>query len=376
MKKHELPSTVCTITRRGLLGYGGAFTGGATVAMHSTPLHAQQAQRTPVNIMTGSSTLLGELRTTLEEEANVRLVDSPFQSSTDAVSRIMAPGGTSRWDIVTSSFDFSRPVLMGARAGDEKLHPIDLSLVPNVQHLTDASKAGIAERDGKTYMLPMCWGFDTVLYNHNVVPPDDPFTQSWAPIFEDKYSGRIGWWDIAHQMMMAAGLYLGHAEPERMTRTELNEVVRFLISRKRHVRTMYTTFAQGTALLASGEIVAGFGIVPMRVELQQRGFPISGAFAKEGVLSLILAMYILKDAPQPAAAARVLNSMLGARYASQLTRISGYISASTLARAGLSEQEQKAYGYGIFDGSVKHYFLKFPENMSMWIEGWGRVKSA
>jgi spermidine/putrescine-binding protein len=177
-------------------------------------------------------------------------------------------------------------------------------------------------------------------------------------------------------MLMAAGLYLGHAEPEKMDRSQLNEVARFLISRKRHVRTMFTTFAQGSALLASGEIAVGYGIAPMRVELQARGFPISGAFPKEGVLSLILAGYIPKDARQPAAAARTMNAILGAQYGSQLTRAVGYISASKLAESGLSAEERRAFGYGIFDGSVKHYLLKFPTNMSMWIEAWSRVKSA
>jgi spermidine/putrescine-binding protein len=364
------------LKRRGLVG--GAVAGvGLAAGLRPHGALGQAAAPTPIDVLLVNATVQGELRATLEQEANVRITDGPWQSSTDVVSRVAAPGGTSRWDLVSSTFDFSRPVIMGARAGEEKVRPIDLSLIPNLAHLTEESRAGgIAERGGNTYMVPLYWGFDSVLFNRDVVPENDPFTQSWAPLFEDKYSGRIGWWDVAHQMLMAAGLYLGHAEPEKMDRAQLNEVVRFLISRKRHVRTMYTTFAQGSALLAGGEIAVGYGIVPMRVELQTRGFPISGAFPKEGVLSLILAAYIPKDARQPAAAARVINAILGARYGSQLTRAVGYISASKIAEAGLSADERRAYGYGIFDGSVKHYLLKFPANMNMWIEAWSRVKSA
>jgi spermidine/putrescine transport system substrate-binding protein len=360
------------LSRRRLLGTaaatGMALPGGAALGQGAAP--------TPVDVLLVNATVAGPLRTILEQEANVKITDGPWQSSTDVVSRVSAPGGTSRWDLVNSSFDFSKPVIMGARAGDEKVRPIDLSLIPNLQHLTAESRAGIGERDGRTYMLPMCWGFDTVLYDTRHVPPDDLFTNSWAVLFEDRYAGRIGWWDVAHQMLMAAGLYLGHAEPEKMDRGQLNEVVRFLISRKKNVRTFYTTFAQGSNLLASGEIVACYGIVPMRVELQSRGFPIAGAWAKEGVLSLILSLYIPKEAKQPAAAARMINTILDARYASQLTRSTGYLSASSLAQTGLSAEERKNYGYGLFDGSVKHYLLKFPANMNMWIEAWSRVKSA
>ncbi len=49
----------------------------------------------------------------------------------------------------------------------------------------------------------------------------------------------------------------------------------------------YSTFAQGSNLLASGEIIIGYGIAPMRVELKRRGLNITGAWPKEGVLSLI-----------------------------------------------------------------------------------------
>lgn len=362
-------------SRRGLVGGGAAALGLGSGLLPYGALG--QGAPTPVDVLLVNATVQGDLRGILEQEANVRLTDGPWQSSTDVVSRVAAPGGTSRWDLVSSTFDFSRPVVMGARPGDEKVRPIDLSLIPNLAHLTDESRAaGIEVRGGNTYMLPLYWGFDSVLYNRTVVPENDPFTQSWAPLFEDKYSGKIGWWDVAHQMLMAAGLYMGHTEPEKMDRAQLNEVVRFLISRKRHVRTFFTTFAQGSSLLASGEIVVGYGIVPMRVDLQNRGFPINGAFPKEGVLSLVLAGYIPKDAKQPAAAARLINAILGARYSSQLTKAVGYISASKLAATGLTAEERRTFGYGIFDGSVKHYLLKFPTNMNMWIEAWSRVKSA
>ena len=366
----EMTLSANIMSRRGLIG------GGLAAGLMPYTLQAQAQAPTPIELLVTNSLVAGPLRTTVEQEAGVTITDSPWQSSTDAVSRVAAPGGTSRWDLACSTYDFSKPVIMGAKTGDEKVRPIDLSLVPNLQHVTNESKAGIGERDGKTYMLPLCWGFDTVLYNKTAVPENDPFTQSWAPLFEDKYAGKIGWWDVAHQMLMAAGLYMGHKEPEKMDRAQLDEVAKFLISRKKNVRTMFTTFAQGSALLASGEIVVGYGIVPMRVDLQNRGFPILGAFAKEGVLSLIIALYIPKDAKQHVAAARVINAMLGGKYGGQLTRATGYISASKLAEAGLSPDERKAFGYGIFDGSVKHYLLKFPTNMNMWIETWSRVKSA
>src|SRR6266705_1788024 len=42
----------------------------------------------------------GPLRGILEGEAGVKINDAPFQSSTDVVSRLLAPGGTSRYDVM------------------------------------------------------------------------------------------------------------------------------------------------------------------------------------------------------------------------------------------------------------------------------------
>jgi spermidine/putrescine transport system substrate-binding protein len=142
------------------------------------------------------------------------------------------------------------------------------------------------------------------------------------------------------------------------------------------VRTFYATFAQGSNLLSGGEVIACYGIAPMRAELQRRGFNITGAWPKEGVLSLISASYIPKDCRNVAQVHAVINAMLGERYAKELAEGSGYLSSSVFAQEGLTEEQLKKFGYGIFDGSVKHYQLKFPTNMNMWIETWSKVKSS
>jgi spermidine/putrescine-binding protein len=363
---HQAP-----MSRRAILG--GTVAGAAAAMTGSfSPAAAQASEVTVlmVNAMVGPT-----LKPIAEEEAKVRITEGAFMSGTDTVSRLTAPGGA-RYDLMNSSYAFSRPVVMGARAGQERVQPIDVSLVPNMKHINAASQSGIGERDGKVYMIPHSWGFDSILYNRAVVPDNDPYTQSWSLLFEDKYAGRIGWWDVAHQMLMAAGLYLGHTEPEKMDRSQLNDAARFLISKKKNVRTFYNTFAQGSNLLSSGEIDVCYGIAPMRNELQKRGFNITGAWPKEGVLSLISAFYIPKDCKNVPGAHAVINAMLGERYAKALADGSGYLSAAKFGDQDLNEAQRKRFGYGLFDGTVKHYPLAFPTNMNMWIEAWSRVKSS
>jgi spermidine/putrescine transport system substrate-binding protein len=369
-KISELPTYA--LTRREVMKGAGAV---GSLGLLGVPAVSLAQSAKPIETLGIGALFTPALKPIVEKEANVSLTNGPFQSSVDAVSRLTAPGGT-QYDLIISSYDFSQPVVMGAKAGDERTQPIKLDLVPNIKNINDVSQYALSPRDGKYYIVPICWGFDTVLYNRDHVPENDPYTQSWGLLFEDKYAGRIAWWDTSLNMLLAAGLYLGHAKPDLMDRKDLDEVAKFLISKKKNVRTIFTTFAQGTNLLASGEVVVAYGLVTMRVELEQKGVNIAGSWAKEGVLSLIQSGYIPKSSSRAESANAVINTMLDKTYAGALTRACGYLSTSKLAQQEFTPDERKRYGFGMFDGTVKHYPQKMPTSMNMWIETWSRVKSA
>src|SRR5262249_2242978 len=257
-----------------------------------------------------NSALRGPLKEAIQEEAHCTVNDEPYTSSTDSVSRLMAPGGSSRYDLMASAVEFSRLPLIGQKAGEERVQPIDLSLVPNFSQIADSAKDAVGQRDGKIYLVPFLFGYDSVVYNRDKMPENDPYTQSWGAIFEDKYAGRIGWFDVAHQMIMSAAMYLGHAMPETMPKSDFDEVIRFLAAKKKNVRAIWTNYAEGINLMATGEIVCTYGTVPMRVELQSKGFNVTGAWPKEGVISVTNVLYIPKDAKNGKTAHSAINAML------------------------------------------------------------------
>jgi spermidine/putrescine-binding protein len=360
-----------TLTRRTVLG-------ASLGALAAASLPARVGAQTPptISVLMVNSALNATLKTFVQEEAKCVINDAAFTSSSDTVSRLAAPGGSSRYDLMAGSVEFSRVPLLGAKAGDERVQPMDLSLIPNFAQIADAAQGAIGQRDGKVYLVPIFFGYDTVIFNRDKVPEDDPYTNSWGAIFEDKYAGRIGWFDVAQQTIAAAGLYLGHAAPETMDAKDLETVIKFLIAKKKNVRAMWTDYAVGTNLMATGEIVCTYGTVPMRVELQTKGFNVTGARPKEGVLSVTNVAYIPKDAKNPKPAHAAINAMLNTRYASELPKASGYLSTSKLGGAAFTAEQRKALGYGILDGSIKHHGLLFPAQFNAWLEGWNRVKSA
>jgi spermidine/putrescine transport system substrate-binding protein len=330
----------------------------------------------PVGFMGVNALLTGPLRDIVQRSIGSEVKDGPFVSTTDNVTRLSTPGSAGLFDVMVGTTSLSKAGALGTKPGTERIRALDLSKIPNASYLEEFLKKDVVSRDGKTYMLPIFLGFDTVIYNRKSVPDDDPLTQSWGAIFEDKYAGRIAWMDTAQQMIFAAGLYLGHKEPEKIKGKELDEVTDFLIKKKKNVRTFWTTFAQEVSLFASGEVVAAYAPIPVRTELRQKGFDIGSSWVKEGVLSFSQSAYIPKAAKNPDGAEALINAFLSKEYASQLTKVTGYLATTKTGSEGLSETERTSLGYAIFDGKIKSHELVFPEDISNWITAFNRVKSA
>ena len=94
------------------------------------------------------------------------------------------------------------------------VQPWDPKLISNFKHLNPFMvKAG--QFGGKQYGIPDDWGFDAILYRTDKVTPK---SKSWGLIFDDRYKGKISWFDDLG-MLTVAGLYLGvqgSVEPERL----------------------------------------------------------------------------------------------------------------------------------------------------------------
>src|SRR5213078_3134115 len=96
------------------------------------------------------------------------------------------------------------------------VQPWNPSLIPNFKHLNPFMvKAG--QYKGKQYGIPNDWGFDAILYRSDKVTPK---ARSWGLLFDDRYKGRIAWFDDI-EMLVMAGLYLKMPKPWHQTDEQL-----------------------------------------------------------------------------------------------------------------------------------------------------------
>src|SRR5437660_130837 len=91
-------------------------------------------------------------------------------------------------------------------------------------------KAG--QYGGKQYGIPADWGFDAILYRTDKVTPK---AKSWGLIFDDRYKGKIAWFDDLG-MITVAGLYLGFKDPWNQSSSELRQSQQLLQAKKKNVR--------------------------------------------------------------------------------------------------------------------------------------------
>lgn len=359
------------IDRRSLLIGAGAL--GAAAAGGMTPAFAQAK---PVTAIMPGVFMPDSVRTLIESKAGFKVENAPYVSPTDTLAKLLAPGGTSRYDLMISVTPFVRNPIIGAKAGDEKVMPIDLSQIPNASKIMDLFKDDIVARDGKTYMLPIVWGYDSVIYNADHIKTDDPDTQSWGVLFNEKYAGRIAWRDDAHGMILAAGLSMGMKDPAAMSASDLKEVTKFLTAKKKNVRTMWSTFGSAVSLMSSGEVWAMYGWIPMRAALQKQGMNVTNNWPKDGLLVWSQGAFIPKDTPNAKGSHAIINAYLEADVGKKLAADTNYPTTSKEISGEFSADERKKLGLDLVERGVKVYPLQFPTAMDRWLEVWNTVKSA
>ena len=157
------------------------------------------------------------------------------------------------------------------------VQPWDPKLIPNLKHLNpDMVKAG--QYKGKQYGIPEDWGFDAILYRTDKVKPK---ARSWSLLFDERYKGKIAWWDdIA--MLVDAGVYLGIKNPWNQTDAELKQTQKFLISKKHVVRMFWSSETDMQEAFGNGDIWIAYAWPADWAPMKEKGLPVVYMHPKEG----------------------------------------------------------------------------------------------
>lgn len=196
--------------------------------------------------------------------------------------------------------------------------------------------------DGKPWLLPFEWGQTSIAYRTDLYELEG--AESWNMLWDARYAGRLGclagggdvWWCAA----IAAGIPFDQIN----TDAAFEKIATILRQQRPLIRT-YTddTTASDTAL-AAGEIVATMAWNSSVVELQGQGVPVKFAKPKEGALTWVCGMMLLKDAPRIDSAYDVLDSLISKPSALFNMKSYGYGGVNRKAFDEITEEELQAMG--------------------------------
>jgi spermidine/putrescine transport system substrate-binding protein len=193
-------------------------------------------------------------------------------------SKIAANPDAADFDVVHPCHYYWSDYLKLTRSdGSPILQAWDTSLIENFSQLNPAFIQG-GQFDGRQYFVPIDWGLAAPLYRPDKVEPTE---DSWALLWDERYKGRIAWWE-SFNMFIPAAYVNGIEDPWNMTDDQLDLLKSFLISKKKAVDPILWSIDPTTETMANGDAWIAYAWPLHYVELQSTDYPGVYMNPKEG----------------------------------------------------------------------------------------------
>jgi spermidine/putrescine transport system substrate-binding protein len=304
---------------------------------------------------------------------NIDMNATCWSTSLDTLSRIVSGGGKI-FDIFSSSRQFIPPLV-----SRNVLAPIDFSKIPNAKFLApefaDPSYSTVGD---KHYSLPFMFGYDSILYNRKKIENVD----SYGILFDEKYKGQVAIKDDPQLSIMQTALFLGYADPYKLTSKDLKDITDFLIKKKPIFRKLWSGFAEVISLMKNEEVVAvGDGWISMAWTLNKGGMDTALALPKEKALVWTFDWVMPKEVIERGMDETVyafMNWSLSPEQTANMARSVGYVSPAMTGVKLLTPEEAKVTGYTDYENIIRNglQMSQFPENIQEWNDAWTRFKAA
>jgi spermidine/putrescine-binding protein len=212
------------------------------------------------------------------------------------------------------------------------VQPWDTLQIPNFKQLNPFMvKAG--QYNGKQYGIPDDWGFDAILYRSDKVQPK---ARSWSLLFDERYKGKIAWFDDPVENLTIAGLYHGFKDPWNQTDAELDQSKKFLISKKHLVRLIWSSETALDQAFGAGDVWIALAWPNDWVQMKAKKLSVVYMHPKEKPIAWVGMFMLLQGTPRPQLAHAYVNAWSSARSAKWLEDNYGYGHANTVARPSSS----------------------------------------
>lgn len=240
---------------------------------------------------------------------------------------------------------------------------IDTSRIPNWPKVMDSLKnlEGVM-RDGKVVWVPIDWGNTSIVYRTDLAP-EYVDNESYEILWDPKYKGRVATFDSLVDAVVLSGLVAGipdmfdYSDPAHLDAAR--EKTRQLVDQVKFFSNDPTTLEQA---IASGEIVAATVWNESVVRLKDQGLAVKYMNPKEGIMTWVCGLSIIKDSENVDKAYDLINAMLAKEsrvweienfgYGASTQEAFDAIDPNTLQALGLSSDPGSVLGAGNFQRPI------------------------
>jgi spermidine/putrescine-binding protein len=175
----------------------------------------------------------------------------------------------------------------------DAVEPWDTSLLTNFKDLQPELVQG-GQVDGQQYFIPADWGFSSPLYRSDKVEPEGG-VESWTLFYDERYEGKISWWDSPLENFVIWGYINGVEDPWNMSDEELDEAKDFLTSKKHLCRNFWSSQTDLDADFAAGNVWIAYAWAGSYVAAKDSGLDVVYSEPKEGRLAWNCGFVLGKD---------------------------------------------------------------------------------
>lgn len=249
---------------------------------------------------------------------------SLFATNDELFSKLKA--GNPGFDVIVPSNEFVTRMRIS-----DMLTPLDLDKIPNRKNILPAFQNPDFD-PGRHYSMPYTWLVLGIGYRKSKI---DGVPNSWKWLMDsDRYSGRIGLFSEADDLMELGAKYLGHSvrniPPEMVER-----VAQMYIRQKPHVKIFHND--EGQDLLLSGDIDIVMEYNGDIAQVMAEDPDLAFVVPKEGSIINSDCLCIPKGAPRPDNAHQFINFVLDGKNGAEISSTIKYPTPNGAALALMPE---------------------------------------
>ena len=293
-----------------------------------------------LSILTWEGYVPEDMKKDFEKATGIKVLITYFADNGECISKLRATGGEG-YDLVQPTFN----QVMDAQKAFKVFQPLDfskLSIMDNIiPSLARGTKAATTI-NGQQYAIPYTWGTVGLIVNTNKIKKD---AYSFMDLYDDKYKGRVTtrykWFTFAGAAYGNGIDFFGTYNDEVIYRTTMEKTLKFLVSKKKNIKTYWTTRQENIDLMLTEECWISQGWDGTGFFLNKKRPEIRFFCPKEGALGWIDTYAISAGAENIEAAYKWINFMLTAKRGAQIIDKTGYLSAANGAIDLLPAERQK-----------------------------------